>query len=196
MIGMRVSVSRINSVLIARRMRKGSVQPMRRAAAYIRKTAASSIRRRKKASQPGTPPSTRSGRLKKSILYHLDTTRLVAVIGPRYSTIGRVGSIHEFGGKERRRKPNFKLRIGGHGPVRFATPRDRIRRGNRRGDPQLVVIKIRTAQQLAKARQVAAENEARISARGMKTFPPRPFMGPALTTTRNKLPGYWRGALK
>lgn len=74
------------------------------AAAAIRLTARRSIRRSPKESASGTPPHTRRGLLKRSLLYNVDKAKMRAVIGPAYSIVGRSGSAHEFGGKYYGRK--------------------------------------------------------------------------------------------
>jgi phage gpG-like protein len=70
-----------------------------RAAFKIRKTAMESIRPSPTASEPGQPPRTRRGQLRRAILYHADVTG--AVIGPRESIVGSAGEAHEFGGEHR-----------------------------------------------------------------------------------------------
>jgi hypothetical protein len=72
----------------------------------IRRIARNSMRRRKSASAPGSPPSAHSGEFKKLILYGLDYGGNSVVIGPtaRWRTrstsgLPRMGPLHEFGGK-------------------------------------------------------------------------------------------------
>ena len=69
--------------------------------AYVRRTARSSIRKRKKPSQPGKPPSSHTGLLKRFIFFGYDLSRKSVVIGPaRLSERGRgeAPSILEYGG--------------------------------------------------------------------------------------------------
>jgi hypothetical protein len=56
-----------------------------------------SIRKRKKASAPGTPPSTQTSRLPRSIVFFVDRKRCYAIIGPSYDLIGPAGAVHEYG---------------------------------------------------------------------------------------------------
>ena len=65
------------------------------AAASIAKDARSSIQKSPVASEPGTPPNTRRGRLAGAIRYAADMEG--AVIGPRFSVAGASGTAHEFG---------------------------------------------------------------------------------------------------
>ena len=57
-------------------------QALMRAGAFIRRRARSSIRKRKKVSEPGRPPSSHTGRLKGLILFAYDRMAETVVIGP------------------------------------------------------------------------------------------------------------------
>ena len=47
---------------------------------------------------PGTPPNTRRGLLKQSLLFGVEKQRQSVVIGPAESFIGTAMTAHEFGG--------------------------------------------------------------------------------------------------
>jgi len=69
--------------------------------AFVRRTARSSIRKRKKASRPGSPPSSHTGLLKKFIWFGYEPAKCSVVIGPaRLSQAGRGEAPHllEYGG--------------------------------------------------------------------------------------------------
>jgi len=69
--------------------------------AFVRRTARSSIRKRKKTSQPGSPPSSHIGLLKKFIFFGYDPRKDSVVIGPvRLTQKGRgeAPSLLEYGG--------------------------------------------------------------------------------------------------
>jgi len=69
--------------------------------AFVRQTAKSSIRKRKKSAPPGQPPSSHIGLLKKFIFFGYDPTKRSVVIGPvRLSQKGRGEAPHllEHGG--------------------------------------------------------------------------------------------------
>jgi len=69
--------------------------------AFVRRTARSSIRKRKKTSQPGSPPSSHTGLLKKFIFFGYEPAKRSVVIGPvRLSQKGRgeAPSLLEYGG--------------------------------------------------------------------------------------------------
>ena len=48
-------------------------------------------------SQPGQPPTTRKGLLRRAIRYELASDKMSVVIGPTYSLVGTAGEAHEFG---------------------------------------------------------------------------------------------------
>ncbi len=68
--------------------------------AFVRRTARSSIRKRKRASSPGEPPSSRTGLLKRFIFFGYDRTKQSVVIGPQKlnQKIGDAPEALEYGG--------------------------------------------------------------------------------------------------
>ena len=90
--------------------------------AFVRRTARSSIRKRKRISRPGTPPSSHTGLLKKFIFFGYDAQKRSVVIGPaRLSQAGRGQAPHllECGGL-------LRQGFAGQGPKRI-TKKARIR---------------------------------------------------------------------
>ena len=77
---------------------------MRGVGAYVRRVAVNSVHRSKKASAAGTPPHTRRGLLKNSILFGVEGDGRSVVIGPAKSFVGISMTAHEFGGMYRGRK--------------------------------------------------------------------------------------------
>ncbi len=72
--------------------------------AFVRRTARSSIRRRKKPSSPGSPPSSHAGLLKRFIWFGYEPARRSVVIGPARLTRkgrGEAPSLLEYGGTTR-----------------------------------------------------------------------------------------------
>lgn len=111
--------------------KQGSFKSLGHAGAAIRLTAKRSIRRRKKASPEGQPPSTRKGQLRGAIRYEVEKQKDLVVIGPEHSKVGTSASAHEHGGRYKRQR-----------------------------------------------------------------YPKRPFMGPALNKTKDRLPKLWAGSVK
>ena len=83
---------------------KANCASLRRAGAYVRKSARNAVYKSKHASEEGTPPHTRRGLLKSSILFGVDKNRMSVVIGPAKKFIGVSMIAHEFGGMYRRRR--------------------------------------------------------------------------------------------
>ena len=78
-----------------------SRKAMRAAAAYVRRVAVNSVHRSKRASAAGTPPNTRRGLLRSSILFGVEPDGRSAVIGSAKSFVGISMTAHEFGGMYR-----------------------------------------------------------------------------------------------
>jgi hypothetical protein len=87
--------------------------------AFVRRTAKSSIRKRKKPAPPGQPPSSHTGLLKKFIFFGFDPSKRSVVIGPvRLSENGRgeAPSLLEHGGsavlkrRGKRKRVNYRPR--------------------------------------------------------------------------------------
>ena len=84
-------------------VRRGGVKSLRQAGAYVRKAARHAVKKSSRASAAGTPPHTRRGLLRNSILFGVEKHRMAVVIGPAHSFVGISMTAHEFGGKFRRR---------------------------------------------------------------------------------------------
>ncbi len=101
MIAMRAKTKFEKQKVLAK-TKPANITSLGHAGATIRLTARRSIRTRKKASAPGTPPHTRRGQLKRAIAYAVDKNRGAVVIGPERDGVGTSGSAHELGGRYRR----------------------------------------------------------------------------------------------
>jgi len=167
----------------------GNIKSLNRAAPYIRGVARKMIKKSPEPSAPGKPPHTRQGRLKNAIFYSLDRKARSVVIGPTATGVGLVGHTHEFGGKETARKvrrANWQLRAGGHGPIRINA-----------GKP--VIAKLTTARMAQRATELTKSIPASQGGSGNdkpRNYPARPFMGPALTISKSRLPSFWRNSVK
>jgi len=95
-------------------------QNLSRAGAFVRTTARHSIRRRKGASKPGSPPSSHTGLLKRFIFFGYDRRRQTVVVGPMRlnQKVGNATEVLEHGGtsvviqglRRRRRKRRVRIR--------------------------------------------------------------------------------------
>ena len=148
---------------------KDTARALSKIGAFVRRRAIGSLRRRKKISAPGTPPSVHSKdkfASLKNILFAYDRERQSVVIGPvklnqvNLSPFGlgnlTVPHLHEFGGA---------IAI-----QEVSTDRGRTwrRRDLRRGQKPWMQFRTRQAQ-----------------------YPSRPFMGPALAAEAPKFPSLW-----
>ena len=80
---------------------KAARRVLSRFGAFVRRTAKSSIRKRKKASSPGRPPTSRTGLLKKFIFFGYIPASDSVVVGPikLNSKVGETPRVLELGGK-------------------------------------------------------------------------------------------------
>ena len=85
-------------------VRRGGVKSLRQAGAYVRKAARHAVKKSSRASAAGTPPHTRRGLIRNSILFGVEKHRMAVVIGPAYEFVGISMTAHEFGGMYRRRR--------------------------------------------------------------------------------------------
>ncbi len=157
---------------------RGNARALSKAGAFIRTRARSSLRSRKRISEPGQPPSSHSGVLKRFVLFARDESGQSVVIGPaktnqvffdkdRKPVRGTVPQVLEFGGQI----TIFEVFKNG----RWQRADLRSRRG--------ALDKMRQLQRTAQTRY------------RMATLKPRPFMGPALEEEREHLPEAWAGVI-
>jgi len=82
--------------------------------AYVRRSAKSSIRKRKRASLPGQPPSSHTGLLKRFIFFGYDPGRQSVVIGPvrlMGRNRGEAPPLLEYGGRTTLKRKGKKRRV-------------------------------------------------------------------------------------
>ena len=94
------------------RAAKASVDVLRRMGAYIRRAAQSKVRQSRNPSQPGEPPHTRRGALKRGILFGVDRRTNSIVVGPSVRFVGTSRQAHEFGGGYKRERYPKRPRMG------------------------------------------------------------------------------------
>jgi hypothetical protein len=183
------------------------------AGASLRLAARRLIRTRQTSSQPGSPPNTRRGALRNSILYAVEGDHTV-VIGPAVHLISDVARVHEHGGRQRPRGviggresaliagTNWKLFPGGHGPIPNASGTVYIKFVST-AQVNKSIDYIETAPDDAfgntlKARRQAEKRRIRAAVAaqgGIATYPARPFMGPALMQNLDRLPPLWANSV-
>ena len=170
---------------------------------YVRADARQSIRKRKKASAPGKPPSSHTGLLKRFIFFAYDLNSRSVVIGPERlpgSGYGEAPSILEYGGglrgvKNTRRR---KRRVGGSGEVLLDGRRGSTTKSTEdwKGRQRRVTYaKLLTPAQAARANRLNEEMY------GPEVIPvvrieQRPYMGPAFQKQLPGLPKMWQDSVK
>jgi hypothetical protein len=187
-------------------VKKANVKSFAAAGAYLRGIAQRSIRRGKKASAPGTPPHTREGVMKKAIVFDVEPNSVV--IGPSKNRLGMlIGNVHEFGGTEgpkprmapgangfnRSKIPNWKLQVGGHGPIRTTGPKLKNGLAFAKLLHQAMVIH---SMAIALREAKRAGFDLRGGAHKPRKYPARPFMAPTLAIGRQRLPDFWSNSVK
>ena len=83
---------------------KASVDILKRMGAYVRTVARRKVKSSDKPSPPGSPPHSKTGALKKGILFGLDKRNSSVLIGPSDRFVGASASAHEFGGKYKKER--------------------------------------------------------------------------------------------
>ena len=86
------------------RVAKASVAVLRRMGAYVRRAAQHKVHTSDKPSQPGTPPHSKTGALKRGILFGVEKRRQSVLIGPGFRFVGESAAAHEFGGQYRKER--------------------------------------------------------------------------------------------
>ena len=86
------------------RIARASVDILRRMGAYIRTVARRKVKPGDRPSPAGSPPHSRTGALRRGILFGVEKRRQSVVIGPSERFVGTSMSAHEFGGAYKRER--------------------------------------------------------------------------------------------
>jgi hypothetical protein len=153
---------------------KARTKALKKAGAFVRRAARSSMRRRAKVSAPGTPPSAHAGKglqSLKTILFAYEPSRSTVVIGPvgfnQKNSGVSVPRLHEYGGTVQIQE--FRYVVGeNRGPWRRVNARTKPKPQS----GQKIELRTRAA-----------------------TYPKRPFMQPALQKETPKFADIFKDAL-
>lgn len=175
---------------------RGNVKTLGRAGAFIQRRAKSSIRKRKRTSLPGEPPSSHVGTLRNLIYFGFDTASRSIVVGPTpLGAIGVVPPALEFGGTSvvRKNPRRRQRRVGTGGEIRLGGPHGKTNKRAKDGK-WVTYAKLRTQAQADRANQL---NEQLYGPEhlGGKSIEPRPYMGPALRAEMPNLPTLWANSI-
>ena len=86
------------------RVARASVEILRRMGAYVRTVVRRKVRPGERPSPAGTPPHSRTGALKRGILFGVERHQASVVIGPSERFVGTSMAAHEFGGAYKRER--------------------------------------------------------------------------------------------
>jgi len=95
---MRMKLLFFDTPRVQREVDAATRRALGKAGAFIRQRARTSIRKRKKVSQPGNPPSSHAGHLRRLIFFAYDPAGQTVVIGPVPFRKGEAPRLLEFGG--------------------------------------------------------------------------------------------------
>lgn len=110
MVTMRFRLIFFDPQRVIRAMDKATRRSLMRAGAFIRRTAKTSIRKRKGASKPGKPPHSHIGHLRRLLYFAYDPAIPSVVIGPAKWRFGEAPNLLEFGGTQSRRRGRKVIR--------------------------------------------------------------------------------------
>lgn len=176
----------IYSKAVQRAVDKSAPDTLSRAGAYLRAIARNSIKRRKnpnKSSAPGTPPHHHSS-FKNTIQWALSPDKRTVYIGPAIVRGGmeNAGRLHEFGGVRNLPKQFKGYKKGQIAPIA------------ENADGSLRRIRLRTERQIARANRLAHQHYPWLNG-GVRRYPARPYMRPALLAGLPKLSNFWINAI-
>ncbi len=176
---------------------QANARVLSKAGAFIQRRAKSSIRKRKRVSDPGQPPSSHVGTLRNLIYFSFDPPTRSVVVGPTpLGSTGIVPPVLEYGGQApRRRNPRRRQReLGGAGEIRTDGPASRTTKKNR--DGKLVTYaRLQTTDQVDRANRLNEELYGPEFVGGNR-IEARPYMGPALQKEMPSLPALWAGSVR
>jgi hypothetical protein len=177
---------------------QANVKALSRAGAFIQRRSKSLIRKRKRVSRPGEPPSSHVGTLRNLIYFSLDPSTRSVVIGP--TPLGMVGIVPptlEYGGTTAPiTNPRRKHRhVGGAGEIRIGGTGSVATRQNKDGK-WVTYAKLHTQAQADRANQLNEELYGPEMVGGDRRIEPRPYMGPAFRAEMPSLPTLWTNSIR
>lgn len=101
---------------------KGTKRALSKFGAFVRTRARSSIRKRKKVSEPGKPPSSHRGTLKKLLFFAFDPVAKSVVVGPVPFSKAEAPPLLEYGGSATRTKKSGGTKTANYRPRPFMGP--------------------------------------------------------------------------
>lgn len=163
-----------DSPAVLAKVGKARIKVLSKFGAFVRTRARSSIRKRKKPSSPGQPPSSHTGTLKRFIFFSYVQESDSVVIGPAITK-------QSYSGKDGQ-------------PVSGTIPS--VLENNGAITITEVQYKDGTWKRIDRRKMRSPWYSALPQRTRQVNVQARPFMGPALATEGNKLPGLWADSVK
>ena len=107
---------------IQKRVNAATRKTLSKIGAFIRTRAKTSIRKRKKISEPGQPPSSHEGSLRRLIFFGYDKTTQSVVVGPAAFREGTAPRLLEFGGSRQTTAKSGAAKVLVYRPRPFMRP--------------------------------------------------------------------------
>jgi len=206
--GLRMQVKNLffDRATVVREVGKANASALSKAGSFVRRRARSSLRRRKKPSAPGTPPSVHSSSnvaTLKAILFAYDSVNKSVVVGPirlnqkhfigPQLISGTVPSTHEFGGAM-----GIREKLENLAPQIARTRRKSTRVLTAKQKQAMIARKGSTGQAfVAGSKWIPLGRRKPLPGQPTRTrvasYPARPFMGPALAIEAPNFPSLWSG---
>lgn len=189
---------------VMRAVDRATRQSLSRFGAFVRSDARHSIRKRKKASAPGQPPTSRTGLLKRHIYFAYDATKKSVVIGAaRLNGVAGEAAprVLEHGGTvgvKRRFGSRVVRRLGQTGEIRVGGPPGRSTKNG------ITYARLNTPAQVRRANQInrhaygpeGGQTILRLAGLGKINLSPRPYMKPAFDKNRRKAVEFFRKSVR
>jgi hypothetical protein len=118
MIGFEITKMFFDKKAVRDKVDRGTRRVLSRFGAFVRRGARSSIRKRKKVSAPGAPPSSHTGLLKKFIYFGYEPSNRSVVIGPvrlSQNDRGQAPELLEYGGSTTLQRRGKRVRANYRG---------------------------------------------------------------------------------
>ena len=176
---------------------RANAKVLSKAGAFIQRRAKSSIRKRKRVSDPGQPPSSHVGTLRNLIYFSFDPPTRSVVVGPTpLGSTGIVPPVLEYGGQAPRRRTPAGASGSWAAPAKSASTGQRLARRKKNRDGKLVTYaRLQTTDQVDRANRLNEELYGPEFVGGNR-IEARPYMGPALQKEMPSLPALWANSIR
>jgi hypothetical protein len=188
--GIEVRFTRLDDPAIRKYLDEKSKRALNILGAVTMSEARRLIRRRKRPSKPGEPPSSPTGVLKRTIVYGFDSSTRSVVVGPyRTKSKTNVPNVLEYGGYVAATANWTPAEVGKHAPIRIARTRAGLggqkqwetltRKNGQRQFYWAARVKIKSEAQVKRANEILTEIYGARTGHWVIRIAPRPYMNRA-----------------